>query len=175
LRALAIVASITAHVQVLVLYILELTKNVKDFCAGLLLFSRVRKPSFIEFLLTCLILLTVVFLSAHIEQKLLYYFNHHEVGESIWKPLVFLLLTAFYAKGEVLSAGMKQVIIIFLVLLVGEERLVIFSYIIFMSYALKVNRGINVGVLVVSTYFFLKGVVFLYGIYLYGDGFSKVL
>lgn len=90
---------------------------------------------------------------------------------NILKPTVFLLLTLIIVK-----KGRMKVIFQFLPLivgsvLVGSDRLVIFCYFLFLLYALRINKGLNLPVIVTSIYFIFMGYEFLDNIFNYGTGF----
>ena len=173
-RNAALLASISSHVQLLLLYISILMKGAYRHFGRLVLKGKFIKPSLHIILIGFLCVIIVLFIQEHIIHKFIHYMEANKLTVQIWKPIFLAFLTMFYAKNEPWAAFMQHLVIVFAALFVGEERLVIFSYIIFMSYALQVNRGLNVGVLSISSYFFFKGIVFLYYIYLYGDGFWKV-
>ncbi|WPP47391.1 hypothetical protein [Pseudomonas sp. AN-1] len=117
--------------------------------------------------------ITVFLLKDHIQGKLNFYSSANSGAslENLIKPIVFLLLTLFYAKKEKTQAALMHAPIIAASLVVGEDRIVIFSYFIFMLYSLKTNKGINIGVLATSFYFGVKGFLFLGNIINYGNGF----
>ncbi len=110
-------------------------------------------------------------LSDHIISKLTYYYVEWGGVAGVVKPLIFLILSLVYAdkKSEALLAGGLVVVLSFFL---GGERLTIFSYFIFMYYALNFNRGLNFPVIVVSLYFFVKGIIFIYNVFEFGDGFG---
>lgn len=114
-------------------------------------------------------------LGDHIAAKLDAYSGPDSVFASGWqallKPAVFLMGSAFYAKQSRYEAIVAHIPIFVAAFFVGDERLVMFSYFIFMYYAIQVKKGLNVGVLVSSFYFFIKGVFFILNIVEYGDGF----
>jgi len=166
--------AITSHVQLAMLGILgmvdKLVRNLRR-----LLLGQVVRPSFVTVAFALFFVVAVFFLHEYIIDKFRYYFDHRSIGLGLLKPIVFLFLTMYYARGYIWIVFVQHAIIICAVLFVGEERLVIFSYIVFMYYATRVNRGVNVGVLITSCYFFLKGILYLQGIYLYGDGFWRAM
>jgi hypothetical protein len=90
----------------------------------------------------------------------------------ILKPLAFLLLTLWYARSEKMNAFLMHLPIIIGAFAVGGERLVIFSYFVFLSFALRRKRGMNVAVVFTSLYFGYKGFDFLDNILEFGDGFQ---
>ena len=53
----------------------------------------------------------------------------------------------------------------------GGERVNMFGYFVFMYFALQVNRGVNLGVILTTLYFSYQTYFFVENIILYGDGF----
>lgn len=94
-------------------------------------------------------------------------------ADELVKPLAFLIGSIFYAKEKWLEAVFAQIPVLVGCYFLGSDRLVIFSFIIFMFYALKVSRGLNFGVLMSLGYFFFQGVIFLQNIVYFGDGFAS--
>ena len=167
-------ASLASHVQLAVLFMSQAFRSIEKPFLRLFLYMNVQKPAAKHFVLLLLMALGTIFLWDHVMSKL-YYYEGKENIISLWKPLVFLIFTMFYARNDFFNVFVQHLVIIVASLVVGEERLVIFSYLIFMSYAIKVNRGVNIGVLLTSAYFFIKGLDFMYNIYVYGDGFKAAM
>lgn len=87
------------------------------------------------------------------------------------KPAIFIALTLVYSPGKRLNALAMHLPVAIAAILVGGNRTVIFSYFIFLNYALQYKRGLNLGVLITSIYFLLQGIEFLQNIFTYGNGF----
>jgi hypothetical protein len=87
------------------------------------------------------------------------------------KPLIFTAFTLYYARHRRFEAVCMQAPIILAAFIVGGERIVLFSYFVFMLYGLQFRRGSNFGVYLFSTYFFVKGIIFINNIIIYGNGF----
>lgn len=90
------------------------------------------------------------------------------------KPSIFIALTLIYARGQRLNAFAMHFPIAIAALLVGGNRTVIFSYFVFLSYALQFRNGLNLGVLLTSVYFMLQGLDFLQKVFVYGNGFYGI-
>jgi len=124
-----------------------------------------------------IIILGVILISLFympILNKIEYYMIYGQVN--IYKLLLFMLLTLFYARRK---NNLYEVIFLFLFLIimvsiVGEERVNLIGYFIFLYYALKVKKGINLGVLLTSMYFGIKSYEFMYNIIIYGNGFYGI-
>jgi hypothetical protein len=90
--------------------------------------------------------------------------------KDIIKPLLFLVASLIYAKNK------TKIIYIFLPLIraafiVGDSRVNIFCFFVFLYAALPVKKGLNLGILVTSIYFLLKNYFFLAQVFKYGNGF----
>lgn len=93
---------------------------------------------------------------------------------NIIKPMMFCLLTIYYAKNkwyEIFSVFFPLIISSFLI---GEERIVIFCYMVFLYHALKINKGFNFGVILTHIYFGYKGIDFLINTINNGSGFDNI-
>jgi hypothetical protein len=83
---------------------------------------------------------------------------------------VLIVLTGIYAK------DMRKSLVIFApflvgVALLGGSRLNMLAYFIFLSFGLRVNGGLNAGVLITSAYFLYKSIGFVTNIFHHGHGF----
>ena len=114
--------------------------------------------------------LVLVFLMWNqIQTKFIAYFEVRDVYE-------FLRMSVFFLMAQWYSRKKQQTFFVFIplfiaVLLFGGERLNIFGYFVFLYYALPINRGVNFGILISSTYFAYSSYGFLSNIVNYGDGF----
>lgn len=170
--------SVTAHVQTVILLFGRIFSSFLDGCWRLL-HGKIKYHFLLSFAGFLAVLLIGFFLRDHIVAKYEAYSNYGGAGDhyaggamSLLKPAVFLIFSLYYAEGKKFEVLAMHAPIMAAAFFVGDERVVIFSYFIFMSYALAVNRGLNLGVFISSFYFFMKGVLFLDSVYSYGDGFS---
>lgn len=90
---------------------------------------------------------------------------------SLLKPSVFVFLSIYYSKGKALESFAVHIPLLVSAFLIGDDRVVILSYLVFMYYAVQVNRGLNLGVFSTTVYYFIKGAFFIENIILHGDGF----
>ncbi|WP_134695102.1 hypothetical protein [Aeromonas taiwanensis] len=111
------------------------------------------------------------FMWEHISHKILTYYTQWSGFDSVFKPMIFTLLSVLYAKESKFQAFLIGSFMSVLSVLLGGERLVIFSYFIFLYYGLQYNRGMNFGVIITSVYFTLKGILFIFNAINTGDGF----
>jgi|GEM_PF-1422955 len=86
------------------------------------------------------------------------------------KPLLFAALTLYYARNKRVEALAMQAPLLLASFILGGERIVIFSYFVFMYYALQYRYGSNLGVYVTSFYFLVKGLLYIKNILIYGKG-----
>lgn len=165
--------SVFAHVQsAIILFLLQLER----FDGFFLKLNRARlgyiNKNILElFLLLILGCVFTYFMWGHISHKIITYYNQWSGFNSVFKPMIFTLLSMVYAKGNKFQAFFIGCIMSTLSILLGGERLVVFSYFVFLYYGLQYNRGINVGVIITSIYFALKGILFIFNVFHTGDGF----
>lgn len=163
--------SIFSHAQMLLLLIIVQVKKVCSICSDFTN-RKVSQDLFVLIVVFMLLLLGVFFMRNHISEKIE---NYSEAGgyASLLKPLLFLVFSVLVAEQEKLDAVLSHIPILFISFFVGSERLVIFSYCVFMYYGLKNKNGLNFLVLSSSAYFFVGGLFFIYKIIFFGDGFYE--
>ncbi|MBV1899521.1 MAG: hypothetical protein KUG63_09160 [Cycloclasticus sp.] len=162
----AIFFAIISHFQMLIIYsgqlFCYLAQKLAYFFQTLLLSKRLLLLMVFFFLLGFLTLdALLIKFDAYLEFR----------GVSnLFRITIFLALALFYSKKRT-ETVLVFIPLIVAVILVGGERVNMFGYFAFLYYALPVNRGVNVGVLVTSTYYTYWSVFFLKNIIEYGDGF----
>ena len=165
-RSLFALVTVFSHVQFIIIYASLLANS---FIKGLLRFIALGKipkyALFSLFLIFCLFF----FLREQIVSKFLAYYSAGSIA-NIYKLLVFYFLSLFYSQDK------KKVLLSFLPLIfvayfIGDSRINMFGYFIFMYYALQVNRGFNLGVIFTSAYFSYKTYVFCLLMIKYGNPF----
>lgn len=90
---------------------------------------------------------------------------------NVLKPLAFCLLTLLYTNNRRLEAVIMHLPIIIGSYFLGDLRMTIFSFFIFMYFGVQYKRGLNVGVIASLVYFFIQGIVFLQKVIKHGEGF----
>jgi len=118
----------------------------------------------------------IYFLWDHIIGKFFAYSTEgsrpYEIGiQATLKPIIFYILSAFYCTEKKIKPLLEHLPIIVASYFIGSERIVIFSYIIFMNYATKINNGLNFGTLITSIYFLIKNYLFIHNIINFNNGF----
>jgi hypothetical protein len=161
--------SIVSHVQLIILYG-SIVFNY--FLDGFIKFLTTMKFSKSLLILMILIMIPIFIMSEQIEDKFSRYSNVSGFQELL-KSFIFFLMAAWYSKNK------RQTLYIFIpilisVYLVGGDRINMMSYFIFMYYALQVNKGLNIGVIATSLYFFLQSIIFIDNIFTYGNGFYRL-
>lgn len=170
------VMAFLSHAQTLILLMVKIISKMASE-AVFILQGRLKYGLLISVALS-VVFLVIIFtvLGDHIAAKLDSYSGPDGIFAGGWqallKPAIFLVGSAFYAKQNRYEAVIANIPLLVAAFFVGDERLVMFSYFIFMYYAIQVNRGLNVGVLVGGFYFLVKGIFFISNILEYGDGFN---
>ena len=162
--------SILSHLQALILvYVQKFSQLKKEFVKFL------NSGNLFKILLAiCIILgfISVIFvMRGYLQDKLLAYSEKGGISNVI-KPIVFFFFTLYYSKAKWHDIFFMFLPLILASIVVGEERIVIFCYGIFMYYALQVKRGMNFGVFITNTYFIYKGIEFLLNIINNNNGFD---
>ena len=81
-----------------------------------------------------------------------------------------MLLTILYGQSR------KQVIylfipLVFIVLLIGGDRVLMLGYFVFLYVGVQVNRGFNLGTILITVYFTAKSIDYVMKLIIYGNGF----
>lgn len=162
--------SIWSHFSMLLIYA---GVWMNEFYNKLRMKVQLRSMSFLLLFLVLLPpLVLILYESKSILWKLGTYINLNEnMTVMSFMPLVVLIiLTGIYAK------NLRKSILIFAPLLVGvaivgSSRLNMMAYFIFLGFGLRVNAGVNAGVLITSAYFFYKSIGFVANVFDHGHGF----
>jgi len=173
LRYLALGLSLVTQVQMLLLLLGARVEGVLAVCRQL---ARGRVGSgFVSMLLTLLGgLVLLLLLREHIASKFSHYAGVWGGATALIKPLIFTAMTLFYARGRVLEAFLVSLPMVVAAYFIGSERVVIFSYFVFMFYAAPYRRGLNLGVVAASGFFAYGGIGFLRRMVEFGDGFAGI-
>lgn len=168
-----VAASVMSHAQLFIVYITILFKQlISEF---FLVIKNNRRPNFPVLLSLLGLAVMVAIMHEQLWTKFNAYLAHFKgfkVGDVI-KLGAFYFLTCFYTK-ERLQALTLFIPLIVVAILLGGDRVNLFGYFIFLFYALKINRGHNIGVYSTSIYFAYKTFAFLSKVIIYGNGFSSL-
>ena len=161
--------SVLTHLQVVLLVVVTQIREV--FCVLKFLCIEKIIALYVKlFIILALGGLVGYYFQDHIIYKFQVYNSNFGGWAAVVKPLIFFVLTIFHARNKPVTALGCSVLLV-AAFFVGSERITILSYFVFMYYALQYKGGVNFWVLVTSIYFFVKGVMFLYSAYIFGDGF----
>ena len=161
-----LILSILSHVQTIILlfsaYINKLIKALTNIFVNL----RIKNASYIIMILSICVSF-LYFLKDHIISKLSSYVIYGFDISNIIKPTAFLMFTFFIYK-----RNFAKLFFMFLPMIVGsyflgETRIVIYAYFLFLYLCFKRSSSINIFIFITSIYFTYKGVVFLNNIIVY--------
>jgi hypothetical protein len=112
------------------------------------------------------------FLGDLILYKISYYSSRTQgVAAEIWKSLLLLFLTLLYSKERLRIFSLFAVLILASTV-VGDGRVNLLSYFVFLYYALQHRRGVNIGVALTSFYYGVKSIFFVINVLESGQGFA---
>lgn len=159
--------AILSHIQTFILYgsliFYNTILNIKDTLITL----QIKKL----FLVSIILMIGSLFImQEQILDKFAAYHNQYGIS-AFFKSSILLLLALYYSKNK--SETLLLFIPLFVaIFLVGEMRINMLSYFLFMYYALQVNRGYNFGVILTSIYNLYKSILYINNIFLYNYGGS---
>lgn len=121
------------------------------------------------------ILATLVFLpvevSESIKGKFDFYNRDVNAVVSSAKAMVFVILIFIYNYRQPRLSLVFSIIFVLLSILIGSDRVIMIAYFAFLHFALRVNNGLNAGVIVTSFYFTAKAGLFVYNVLAFGTAF----
>ncbi len=171
--------SVASHLQFIILYLgFLLPKFFDEYLKRLkriLITLKIKIRS--ELFGTAALLSIAIFIWLMLGDQLIIKYNYHssiaKTENTIFNMLrvfIFFGMTIIYAKNyKVITLNYLPLIIA--IYFVSGHRLNIFAYVLFMSCALVYKRGLNVGVLITSIYFFYKSLGFVTRIVDTGNGY----
>ena len=171
--------AVISHMQLIVLYAtLLFPKFLRFFIRGTAKFFLTLKFKSSGVILPLIVFFTLAFfIWWQLGEQLIYKFvvystNSKEENDSLalLRSLLFFGMTFLYTK-KYADVTLKFIPLIIAIYFVGGERLNLFAYVIFMSYALTYKRGLNYGVLFTSIYFTYKSIDFILRIIETGQGY----
>lgn len=164
--------SLVSHVQLVLLLACTQVTRLLDVLKSLR-YGRVGAASFSLLLLCFGALGLLLFLREHIQQKFEFYYGTWGGVHALIKPLMFMGMAIFYSRGRGVEAFFVSLPMLLASFFIGSERVVIFSYLVFMYYSVTYRNGLNIGVLASTTYFAWQGVNFVFNMIMFGDGFAS--
>ncbi|MBT8527052.1 hypothetical protein G6666_04970 [Polynucleobacter paneuropaeus] len=163
----SLVISIFGHFQMGILL-------VSEFLLKLFKSKGFKKIFFTIIIIILTISFVYKFFLEILSSKLIYYLNdeNKDFLNDLIKSSVYFVITYYIApKTDKVRALIFGFILIICCLLLGSGRVLIFSYLLFLYYALQINRGYNLFVLASTLYFLVKGYNFLLNGVNNGSGF----
>ena len=161
------IVTMLTHLQFLVIYsgffLIYFLKQFKNVAVN----YRIEIKAFF---ISLLIILILVAMSNQLIAKM----SHYYIGLNYFallKVSPFILLILFYSRNKRESLVFITPLLLML-LLVGGNRLNIFAYFIFLFYALKKNKGLNLSILMTTLYYFASSTIFIFNIFEYGRGYG---
>ena len=165
--------SLISHAQNFIVYVAMLFKmftlEVKRFISH----NKIKKSLLVCSFLTLIMLLLmseqiIVKFKAYID------FKGHSSFRDVIKLFAFFMLTLPYSKNK--SETFYIFLPFFVVALRPRRRPCkpIWLFHIFLFYAIRINRGFNIGIAITTLYFSIKTYFFIEKIILYGNGFIKL-
>jgi len=169
LKYTAFFLSITAHFQMLVVILPKLFQMTFRSIIYTLKSGRFKKAVLLIFIPLIFILLVAPNILLKVES---YSNSSREITTFIPMLLVFILSLFYVPK----YTDLVDILLIFFplfiaVYIIGGDRVNMIGYMYFLSYALKYNHGINIGILITGIYFLGKNVIFLTNVIQMGRGF----
>ncbi|PVW15743.1 hypothetical protein [Marixanthomonas spongiae] len=161
--------AILAHFQTLILLIHRFCNEIKTQLQNI---HTMKVGKVIRFMIIGFLLISIpyYFFFETISEKFIIYKRQTGINE-ILKPTVFFMLSLIYKKKDSFTVVIMHLPIIVLAYYIGDSRLVILSFGIFLYYGLQYKRGLNFGTLISLIYFAIKGLIFISDVKIYGEGF----
>lgn len=130
-----------------------------------------------SFLLMFLVLLPPLGLFLYESNSILWKLGSYIEGNTNLTVMSFFPLGLLIVMTGIYTKNMYKSLLIFSpflvgIAIVGGSRLNMLAYFIFLGFGLKINGGLNFGVLLTSAYFFYKSIGFVANVLNYGHGFS---
>lgn len=158
------VISVLAHAQLILFYFGIVLSKSKSY------FSDV-KSRFLKLIISAVVVAAAIFLLRdHAAEKLRFYYRSDIDFYGLFKVVLFVVAAYFYS-GRSVKVFVVSFPLVLAVCILGGERIVVMSFLLFLFYALQYKKGFNLGVLVFGSYFGVKTIQFLSNVINYGNGF----
>ena len=161
------VFSCLAHFQMIIFY----SSLLFEYCISKLkkLFFDLKLSLYLLLILLFPILIFMLFSDELIHKIHVAMDNSYGI-RSVAKPLVFLMGSLIYSKNKI-SIIYLFIPIVIAAFFIGDSRVNMFCFFIFLYTALPVRNGFNVGIVLTIVYFGIKNFFFVDQILKYGNGF----
>jgi hypothetical protein len=161
------ILSVISHIQVLAVYVMLFFREALIEFLRIITSGKIKKIILIGFIV---LFLTLVVMSGQIIEKFSAYAVTGFDIQSVYKLLVFYFMTLVYSRNR-LDVTILFIPLFIAALMIGDERINMFGYFVFLYYAIPVNKGFNVGVVLTSVYFLYKTIIFVHNVIVNGNGF----
>ena len=160
--------SILGHLQLIINLVIALSSCAPRLISRFMSNGLVSKKLFYGLLVFFICLAP---LADQIERKFFAYVSAFDPLAFI-KVSIFCILSCLYfrPRAVVIFAFLPQ---LFLVSLIGGDRLTMIAYFTFLFFGLQYRRGMNAGVIISVVYFSIKTIEYISLILLYGNGFYR--
>ncbi|UAB80435.1 hypothetical protein INR76_09940 [Marixanthomonas sp. SCSIO 43207] len=169
LNLVSVFLAILTHFQTLILLIPKFNVEIKSQLKNI---YTLKTGKVLSFLLIIFLLISIpyYFFFESISEKFIAYKSQSGLSE-VLKPTIFLVLSLIYKKNDRFTVLIMHLPIIVLAYFIGNSRLVILSFGIFLYYGLQYKKGLNFATLISLVYFAIKGLIFISDVKIYGEGF----
>ena len=161
------------HIQAAILYSSFFVSSIKDDILYLFSDFKITKK-FLVFLITTILAVVLFYflMQEQIISKINSYLRFRGLLE-IWKLVGLFFLASLYSK-EKLNVILSFLPLFIFALILGQDRINIFGYFLFLYFAIPYKQGFNIGVLLTTSYFVYTGFDFISKVLNYGDGFYSI-
>ncbi len=157
------ILSVISHIQILAVYVMLLFREfIRIITSG-----KIEKTLLIGLIA---FFLTLVVMSGQIIEKFSAYAATGFDIQSVYKLLVFYFMTLVYSRRRS-EATILFIPLFIAALMIGDERVNMLGYFIFLYYAIPINKGFNVGIVLSSVYFLYRTIIFVHNVIVNGNGF----
>lgn len=165
--------TVISHLQMTIAIMLYTAKEISGELLKLFKYRLNVKILYVLSFAVILVVSLIPFLDQILNKFTFYFENSNGLSEMI-KPAFIFIITLFYCRKNTFELVLMTVPLFVAVFFVGSDRLVMFSYFLFLYYALRCNFGINFGVLILNAYFIFKTYIFMMSMISCGEGFTCV-
>ena len=158
--------SIISHIQTLVVYVMLFFRETLIAFFRIITSSKINKLFLLALILLSLML---VLMSDQIITKFKSYALTGFDIQVTYKMFIFYFMSLVYSRNK-LETTILFIPLIIGVLMIGGTRINTFGYFVFLYYAVPINKGFNIGVVLTSVYFFIKNIIFVHDIIVNGHG-----
>lgn len=156
--------ALVTHAQTLVVYFSLFFRALSSQLIKVVSSGKISK---VFLIIMVLLVVPVALMSGQLISKFNSYYDGLRGVNELARIFVFLLLALYYAREKV-EALLIFIPLVFTVMLVGGDRVNVLAYFVFLYYALPVNKGFNIGVLLTGVYFLFGSFEYVSNIFEYG-------